>query len=149
LTTRKDRKFKTSIIAPFAANVQFVAYECGGQFPENRLVEVLVNERQMVLPGCEEYGVFCPLSVVNTTYASAVGTEASNSQCQWDSMCGADACPTADSDDLWKYTAIGLAALCAIGVTTPLLLNLRKRRRRRGLELLHESLSSDPFLSER
>merc|ERR1711879_470758 len=50
---QENRQWKTSIISPFAANVQFILYECSGDF----MVKVLVNEVEQVLPGCTD--IYC------------------------------------------------------------------------------------------
>lgn len=44
-----NRKWKTSIISPFAANDNFVLYQCTDSF----LVKYLHNEKEYQLPGCE------------------------------------------------------------------------------------------------
>lgn len=51
-----NRRFRTSRLAPFAANVQFRLYEKAGE----HYVQILVNEQVARLPGCKS--VLCKLS---------------------------------------------------------------------------------------
>ena len=85
----RDRKFRTSRIAPFSANVAFVLFDCGGHsgstgqgdggFEERYMVQVLFNELPIRLPFCESD--VCALSVLKQNLVKH--TE----QCDFDSMC--------------------------------------------------------------
>lgn len=51
------RNWNSSWISPFAANVMFVLYECDKDGETEHYVKVLHNERELVLPGCDD--VYC------------------------------------------------------------------------------------------
>ncbi|KAL3674765.1 hypothetical protein V7S43_000695 [Phytophthora oleae] len=55
----ESRRFRTSILSPFAANIEFHLYKrksSGGEF----YVEILINEKEVPIPGCGR--VLCKLS---------------------------------------------------------------------------------------
>lgn len=54
----KTRAFRTSRLAPFAANVELRLHRRGGSSSAH-IVQILVNGQQRVIPGCDR--VFCPL----------------------------------------------------------------------------------------
>ncbi|KAG7388948.1 PHOsphatase [Phytophthora pseudosyringae] len=56
----KARGFRTSILSPFAANLQFRLHERKSSGKKEFYVQVLVNEKQVPIPGCGR--VFCKLS---------------------------------------------------------------------------------------
>jgi len=82
----EQRLFQTSIISPFAANVAFVLYYCD---PLNRtqndstappeteefMLKLLHNEKELVFPGCERYGIYCPFSVVQQHYRAKLSLD--------------------------------------------------------------------------
>lgn len=55
LELAKTRKFKASTLAPFAANIGFALYECGGIHDEKSYrVATLLNEQQITLRECDD-----------------------------------------------------------------------------------------------
>ncbi|CAG8463121.1 18576_t:CDS:2 [Acaulospora morrowiae] len=48
----KSREFRTSNIAPFASNVYFEIYNCTNKYETTIYVQMLVNEKPVVIPGC-------------------------------------------------------------------------------------------------
>ena len=73
-----DRKFKTSEILPFSANVMFVLYECVPDdqhqtryfSTNNFFLKLYVNEVARQIPGCEE--LHCPYRTVRDWYQAQV-----------------------------------------------------------------------------
>lgn len=65
------RTFKGSELAPFAANIGFVLYECEGGNDDDSTkpsyrVQALLNEREVVVPGCET--PLCPLGQLERVF---------------------------------------------------------------------------------
>lgn len=54
-----SRGFRTSILAPFAANIEFRLFQRKSNRVES-YVQILVNEKEVPIPGCRR--VFCKLS---------------------------------------------------------------------------------------
>lgn len=54
----KTRSFRTSRLAPFAANVEFRLHRRGANSSVH-IVQVLVNGQQRIIPGCDR--AYCPL----------------------------------------------------------------------------------------
>ncbi|GES91251.1 histidine phosphatase superfamily [Rhizophagus clarus] len=56
-----DRKYKSSEICPFAANVYFEVYSCNENLSEGKeksiLIQAVVNEIPIIIPGCD--GKYC------------------------------------------------------------------------------------------
>jgi hypothetical protein len=70
-----NRKWRTSVISPFAANVVFSLYQC----PSNTWkIRTLVNEVEMQLPGCDS--TYCPLEQFLAQYNTPL-------QCPYCTMC--------------------------------------------------------------
>eukprot|EP00009_Paramoeba_aestuarina_P004819 CAMPEP_0201510548 /NCGR_PEP_ID=MMETSP0161_2-20130828/3190_1 /ASSEMBLY_ACC=CAM_ASM_000251 /TAXON_ID=180227 /ORGANISM="Neoparamoeba aestuarina, Strain SoJaBio B1-5/56/2" /LENGTH=428 /DNA_ID=CAMNT_0047905737 /DNA_START=169 /DNA_END=1452 /DNA_ORIENTATION=- len=61
---RNEREWKTSILTPYAANLNFAVYLCDeeGEGGGETVVKVLHNEKEMVLPCCED--VYCPFETM-------------------------------------------------------------------------------------
>ncbi|TMW64885.1 hypothetical protein Poli38472_009052 [Pythium oligandrum] len=106
----KTRGFRTSVLAPFAANVEFRLFskEKNGSSKENDyFVQVLVNERSDVaVPGCHGH-VFCPFLMRNNSPSS---TEYYVSL-----QCGKGQAPqtrtvkvTGEGELVWKDPLVGL-----------------------------------------
>ena len=98
---QKGRLFRTSLILPFAANLQFVLYECEPQEPDTTAeddetetiaeyyLKLLVNERVEKFPGCEEE--MCPYTKVREALKEQID------ECNFVQMCKV----RADKDELW------------------------------------------------
>jgi multiple inositol-polyphosphate phosphatase/2,3-bisphosphoglycerate 3-phosphatase len=78
-TQINGRKWRTSDISPFAANVAFVLYNCSSN-PEKYRVKLIHNENEVQIPGCSD--MYCPWNQVKTIYQNSVNT------CDFDSICG-------------------------------------------------------------
>ncbi|KAG2180924.1 hypothetical protein INT43_008504 [Umbelopsis isabellina] len=55
----RDRKFRTSRLSSFAANIGFELWDCNG----DRYIRTLVSESEVTLPGCGRS--FCPFQLFN------------------------------------------------------------------------------------
>ncbi|XP_052761831.1 multiple inositol polyphosphate phosphatase 1-like [Mya arenaria] len=69
----RDRKFKSSKLLPFSANLAFVLYACkagpNDDNPDNKfLVKMFVNEEVVRIPGCNADA--CPLDTMLQQYAN-------------------------------------------------------------------------------
>jgi len=73
--TIQNRKWRTSVISAFAANIAFVLYNCSGEFK----VQLLYNEQPMQFPQCNFD--LCPYSTFLKLYGNIV------EQCNFDKMC--------------------------------------------------------------
>ena len=64
-----DRKFKTSHIAPYSANVGFILYVCDSEEGDGNTftLQLLVNEEPMLIPGCDS--MLCPYEQVREMYS--------------------------------------------------------------------------------
>ncbi|CEG41608.1 RxLR-like protein [Plasmopara halstedii] len=66
-----QRKFKSSTLAPFAANIGFVLYECANHDEEAKdtafKVKTLLNEREVLFNECEGQAL-CPFDVLETIF---------------------------------------------------------------------------------
>jgi multiple inositol-polyphosphate phosphatase/2,3-bisphosphoglycerate 3-phosphatase len=77
-----SRKWKTSNLSPFAANIAWVLYNCtsSASSPFYR-VKLLHNEVEQLFPGCSE--LYCPYNTVKQLYQKQLAYN-------FDSMCGSD-----------------------------------------------------------
>jgi len=70
-----NRKFRSSIISPFAANVAFVLYNCTGSSSPWR-VKLLHNEIEYEFPGENGQGcggeMYCPIDTLQSMYQTAL-----------------------------------------------------------------------------
>eukprot|EP00116_Pleurobrachia_bachei_P003946 sb/3464208/ len=96
----KDRIFKTSHIAPFAANIAFVRMNCTA----GTRVKILVNEHVVIPPGCDQ-DAGCSIEDLKEVLKTGAGT------CDFDSICGVE------EDDDSPFSAIRLALALLITVT--------------------------------
>ena len=83
------REFRTSALAPFAANIAIVLYTNTAEpAAAPPLVKLIVNEREVPFPVCAsaaastQGNVYCPLSSVIDAYKEFVGDG-----CDFDAMC--------------------------------------------------------------
>jgi len=76
--TLKTRKWRTSIMATYAANLAFTLYQC----PSDYLVEVQLNEGQVAFEKCNNQ-VFCPLSQFKSMFNFI-------NQCDFHTICETD-----------------------------------------------------------
>lgn len=65
----QNRKFRSSIIAPFTSNVAFSVYQCPSDFK----LKVLLNEKEMQVPGCD--GIYCSVGTFFDAFASRLGLD--------------------------------------------------------------------------
>ncbi|XP_064595058.1 multiple inositol polyphosphate phosphatase 1-like [Liolophura sinensis] len=72
-----DRKWKTSIIAPFGANIAFTVYRCQGTTEPK--IQTFVNDNPVNLPGCSGY--ICELS------KALQGRQKFADTCDFDTIC--------------------------------------------------------------
>ncbi|CAH1785086.1 unnamed protein product [Owenia fusiformis] len=80
-----NRQFRTSLMAPMAANIGLNLYRCqcnGQENVEDYMVELVVNEQKLRFPGCEDY--LCPYSFIKDLYKKI------QSNCNFDEMCELD-----------------------------------------------------------
>ena len=75
-----NRQWVTSTIVPFAANDNFVLYECPA---DTYYVKYLHNEKEYVLPGCT--GVYCEFSMFSAALAPALSLN-------YDAVCNYTSC---------------------------------------------------------
>ncbi len=73
----QERRFRTSIVSPFAANVAFILHKCEEIYhSEPRVqsdlfkVQILVNEKPVKFPFCDAH--LCPYSLFRERYAKYV-----------------------------------------------------------------------------
>ena len=81
---KKDRKFRASLISPFAANLAFILHKCDshedrGDSLESFQLQLLVNEKPTKFPFCDTD--LCPYSVVRQQYSYYIN------DCDLASMC--------------------------------------------------------------
>lgn len=81
-----NRKFRTSEISPFAANVQAILYHCSSDSSDWR-VKFLVNEKEVLIPGCPD--VYCP-------FDQLLGLLLVPLECDYQELCFPDAHPCDD-----------------------------------------------------
>jgi len=62
------RHWNSSWISPFAANVMFVLYECDNNGHVQHYVKALHNEREIVIPGCDD--IYCEWREFKEIFAS-------------------------------------------------------------------------------
>jgi multiple inositol-polyphosphate phosphatase/2,3-bisphosphoglycerate 3-phosphatase len=72
----KNRAFHSSHFSPFQGNIIFEVYDC----PEGHCFRLFVNERPIVLPGCNYTHHLCPLSEFKRLLGSL-------DECNFDQMC--------------------------------------------------------------
>ncbi|CAI2188773.1 2304_t:CDS:2 [Funneliformis geosporum] len=85
-----NRKFKTSEICPFSANIYFEIYTCTSdkytffakkKHEESTVVQVVVNEKPVVIPGCDSK--FCEWSKFKELFSDNLG-------CDFENICNID-----------------------------------------------------------
>jgi multiple inositol-polyphosphate phosphatase/2,3-bisphosphoglycerate 3-phosphatase len=79
----QNRKWRTSVISPYAANLAFILYECNSTSTANAsqyLVKLIHNEKEMFIPGCEN-NIYCPYTTFKSKYLSAL-------DCDFEKLCG-------------------------------------------------------------
>ncbi|RKP10854.1 histidine phosphatase superfamily [Thamnocephalis sphaerospora] len=89
LEFRQDRAFRTSRIAPFAANLHFELLRCGSETAsavsrvsdDNYHVRVLLNEQPIRIPGCPADQDLCPWAEFERAVLARAG------DCHFDAMC--------------------------------------------------------------
>ena len=91
---KKDRKFRASLISPFAANLAFILHKCDshedrGDSLESFQLQLLVNEKPTKFPFCDTD--LCPYSVVRQQYSHYIN------DCDLASMCRL---PESNKDEL-------------------------------------------------
>lgn len=90
-----NRKWKTSIIAPFGANLAFTVYRCQGKTEPK--IQTFLNDNPVILPGCSGY--ICEMS------KALQGRRKFADTCDFDNICN----PLAgDSARLKPYLFISL-----------------------------------------
>ncbi len=68
-----SRNWNASWISPFAANVMFVLYECEKNGDTRYYVKTLHNERELVVPGCDD--VYCEWSAFTKLFSGYFNCE--------------------------------------------------------------------------
>ena len=92
---REDRKWRTSLISPFAANAQLILYQCGEKnykvaskvflvMYSFHKVKLMWNEAEVIIPGCED-NLYCDWDVFKAATKDARNFE-------FDKVCGVDPC---------------------------------------------------------
>lgn len=77
-----DRAFRTSIISPYSASIEFALYVCdSGDASSNKTfaLQLHVNEEPMVIPGCRD--ILCPYEQVRSIYGDLID------QCDINAVC--------------------------------------------------------------
>ena len=69
------RKWRLSLVNPFAANINFVLYNCNLEF----FVRTFLNEKEIQLPVCDS--MFCPLEEIEKGWESVIES------CNFDLLC--------------------------------------------------------------
>ena len=69
------RKWRLSLVNPFAANINFVLYNCNQEF----FVRTFLNEKEIQLPVCDS--MFCPLEEIEKGWESVIES------CNFDLLC--------------------------------------------------------------
>ena len=69
------RKWRLSLVNPFAANIKFVLYNCD----QNFFVRTFLNEKEIQLPICDS--MFCPLKEIEKGWESVIES------CKFDLLC--------------------------------------------------------------
>lgn len=69
------RKWRLSLINPFAANIEFLLYNCNQEY----FVRTFLNERDLQLPICDS--MFCPLEKIEEAWEPIVDS------CDFDAIC--------------------------------------------------------------
>jgi multiple inositol-polyphosphate phosphatase/2,3-bisphosphoglycerate 3-phosphatase len=80
-----NRKFRSSQISPFAANIAFVLYNCSSTSVPYR-VQLLQNEQETLFPGCSE--MYCPYTELKQLYSQYL-----YGNCNFNQLCGIQSCP--------------------------------------------------------
>ncbi|RHZ50270.1 hypothetical protein Glove_502g7 [Diversispora epigaea] len=75
-----SQKFRTSKIAPFGSNIYFEIYNCTNRYDlepnySTTLIQVLVNEKPYVIPGCYKY---CPWNKFKAILGDAINCDFKN-----------------------------------------------------------------------
>jgi len=66
----EERKWKGSLVSPFAANIAMVTYNCStSTTPRDYRVQLLQNEMPINFPGCADSSL-CPFNVLKKLYSS-------------------------------------------------------------------------------
>ena len=92
-----DRKFRTSDIAPFAANVIMVLYSCG-ETPNSFVIKFFVNEQEVALNGCD--GFVCSYDVIRERYSEDID------HCDFAGLCSPGGISSAPSSSWWSNLAL-------------------------------------------
>ncbi|XP_046849483.1 multiple inositol polyphosphate phosphatase 1-like [Xenia sp. Carnegie-2017] len=80
---QKNRLFRTSIIAPFSANIAIILYSCQFDMADSFHVQVLVNENVTPLPCCDGLDL-CPLKEFRACF------QAITNSCDYNRICDMD-----------------------------------------------------------
>ncbi|CAG8496448.1 4615_t:CDS:2, partial [Dentiscutata erythropus] len=78
-----SRKFRTSELAPFTANIYFEIYNCSTRYDTDptfgtTLIQLMVNEKPTVIPKCIH--IYCPWNIFKQILSDAIN-------CDFDNMC--------------------------------------------------------------
>jgi multiple inositol-polyphosphate phosphatase / 2,3-bisphosphoglycerate 3-phosphatase len=119
---RQNRQWKTSTISPFAANDNFLLYECPAELDDGRFrVKYLHNEKEYTLPGCSSF--FCDFAEFRQLFASKLAID-------FDELCDVPECVTtpidggssSDSDHHDDDDDNGSKLALALYITVPVML---------------------------
>ncbi|ESP04013.1 hypothetical protein LOTGIDRAFT_110384, partial [Lottia gigantea] len=100
----QNRKFRTSDILPFSANIMIVLYECETndelvndeeeyeELGEDYYVQVLVNEKLIKIPGCAE--TLCSYNKFREQHLNQID------ECHFDEVCGSESDENKMHDEL-------------------------------------------------
>jgi hypothetical protein len=81
----EERQLRTAIVIPYGANLIWAIYQCEDD-PNALLVKMLLNEREIFFPACEDE-IYCPLKTVKKSYEEQLAIDFAD-------ICGRDKCPT-------------------------------------------------------
>jgi len=100
------RKWRTSELSTFSANLAFVLYHC-----ENNeyKVEVMLNEGQVKFDGCSD--IFCPFDQFKNLFPFI-------KQCNFDSICGIQGCITNNGNQLFEREIVVLSVIFVIFIVS-------------------------------
>ncbi|EGC36480.1 hypothetical protein DICPUDRAFT_54584 [Dictyostelium purpureum] len=74
----KNRKFKTSLIVPYATNIGMFLYDCGNGQNSDFKILVKHNESPILVPGCDDY--YCSFNDFKSLFPKVLNFD-------WDSYC--------------------------------------------------------------
>eukprot|EP00005_Dracoamoeba_jomungandri_P009468 CAMPEP_0174264182 /NCGR_PEP_ID=MMETSP0439-20130205/21601_1 /TAXON_ID=0 /ORGANISM="Stereomyxa ramosa, Strain Chinc5" /LENGTH=511 /DNA_ID=CAMNT_0015349935 /DNA_START=69 /DNA_END=1604 /DNA_ORIENTATION=- len=86
---KQNRQFRATKLVPYAANVQLVLYNCSGG--ETFKVKLLVNEKETLIPGCEE-NLFCDWESFKNIYQEVL-------EIDYNLLCDIPSCDSSDDSD--------------------------------------------------